>query len=96
VCCDGAAWAQQEQRSESGKPQPIGRRVGIAHDVTRILGHEIWRASAKDVETPLPHITFTRRLNLEGCEPVEDMMRVAFGDRRNMILFARSNDDADS
>jgi len=60
-----------------------------------MIGHKIGKALADDFEAPLAHVTFARGHDLKGCEPVEDMMRVDRGDRRDVILLARPNGGAD-
>ena len=73
------------------RPQPVGRCVGVAHDVAGTLGHKIGKALADDFKAAPVHVIFARRRDLKGCKPVEDMMRVDSSNRRYVILLARPN-----
>src|SRR5277367_3222070 len=75
------------------RPQAIGRRVGVAHDLSSALGNEIGKAPADDIEAPLPHVILARRLEFKRREPMKAVMRVDGGDRRNMTLLAGTNSD---
>src|SRR3954451_7265792 len=76
------------------RPQAVGRHIGVADDLSGAFGCEIGKAPADNIEAPLPHVILARRLGLEGREPMEDVMRVDFGDCRNVTRLAGANADA--
>src|SRR5947209_19715826 len=70
------------------RPQAVWRHIGVADDLSGAFGDEIGKAPADNTEAPLPHVILARRLGLEGREPMEDVMRVEFGDCRNVTRLA--------
>jgi hypothetical protein len=78
----------------SDKPAVSGKATqGVTHNLARTLGHEIGKAAADNIEISLPQIVFAWRLDLEGSEPMQDMMRVDPGDRPNVSLRAGADRD---
>src|SRR6476646_8839376 len=47
------------------RPQAVGRRVGVTHDLSVTLGDEIGIIAADDIEAALPHVTLAWRLDLK-------------------------------
>src|SRR5438067_13916094 len=76
------------------RPQAVGRHVGVADDLSGAFGYEIGKVPADNIEAPLPHVILARRLGLEGREPMENVMRVDFGDCGNVTRLAGANADA--
>src|SRR5215831_11681348 len=67
-------------RRYNGKPVSVGTAMRRrTHDLSGVRGHEVRKAFAHDFATALPHFSFTRRLNFEGREPVQNVMGVDFG-----------------